>query len=157
MLFYSAALLSHAPLSHGARAGCDRLDDIVIAGAAADIALQLLTNRPIVEIVALAANQIDRGHDHPRRAIAALQAVILAERFLHRMKRPVRRGETFDGKDIGALELQREHGARFHRLAVDENHAGPALRGVAAHMGAGQAQIFAKQLHQKGARVDIRQ
>src|SRR5579863_2700389 len=49
---------------HGARSGGDRLDDIVIAGAAADIAFQLLADGAVVEIAALAAHEIDRGHDH---------------------------------------------------------------------------------------------
>ena len=33
--------------------------------------------------------------------------------------------------------------------------AGAALRGVAADMGAGQAQIFAQELHQQRARIDL--
>ena len=128
---------SRAAAAHGARAGGDRLDDVVIAGAAADIAFELLADGAVVEIVALAAHDIDRGHDHAGRAIAALQPVIFAERFLHRMQRAVGRRRSLDGQHVGALELQREHGAGFHRLAVDMHDAGAALRGVAADMGAG--------------------
>ena len=62
-----------------------RLDDVVIAGAAADIAFQLLADGLFVEIAAMAVHDIDRRHDHARRAIAALQSVIVAERGLHRM------------------------------------------------------------------------
>src|SRR6202044_448945 len=54
--------------AHGLGAGGDRLDDVVVAGAAADIALELLADGVIVEIVALAAHDIDRGHDHARGA-----------------------------------------------------------------------------------------
>src|SRR5437763_424200 len=82
-LFRSFALW-HA--CHVAGAGGDRLDDIVVAGAAAKIAFELFADRLLVEIVALAAHEIDRGHDHARRAEAALQTMMLAESFLHRMQ-----------------------------------------------------------------------
>ena len=50
---------------------------------------------------------------------------------------------------------QREHGAGLHRHAVDMDDAGAALRGVAADMGAGEAQVLAQELHQQRARIDI--
>ena len=49
----------------------------------------------------------------------------------------------------------RERGAGLHRLAVEMDNAGTALRGVAADMGTGQPQIFAEELHQKGTGIDI--
>ena len=91
----------------------------------------------------------------PGVQIAALQAVVLAEGLLHRMQRPVRRRQALDGEHVGAFELQREHGAGLHRLAVDLHDAGAALRGVAADMRAGEPQILAQQLHQQRARIDI--
>src|ERR1700712_5226865 len=63
-----------------------RFDDIVVAGAAADIAFQLVPDGFLVELAAVAVHDIDRRHDHARGAIAALQAVIVAERLLHRMQ-----------------------------------------------------------------------
>ncbi len=107
------------------------------------------------EVVALAVDQIDRGHDHARRAEAALQAVMLAERLLHRMQRRAVGGQPLDGLDLVAVGHDRERGAGLHRLAVEMHDAGAALRGVAADMGAGQAQILAQKLHQQGAGVDI--
>src|SRR5947199_2520934 len=61
---------------HGAGARRDRLDDVVIARAAAQIAFELFADGVLVEIVALAVHDIDAGHDHAWRAEAALQAVI---------------------------------------------------------------------------------
>src|SRR5580700_1194912 len=130
--------------AHGLGPGGDRFDDVVVAGAAADVAFELLADGVIVEIVALAAYDIDRGHDHARGAVAALQAVVLAERLLHRMQLRLRRGQPLDGQHSGAFELQRQHGARFRRLAVDVDDAGAALRGVAADMGASEPQVFAQ-------------
>ena len=46
----------------------------------------------------LRLHDIDRRHDHAGRAVAALQAVMLAERLLHRMQRAVRLGEALDGE-----------------------------------------------------------
>src|SRR5205823_13330699 len=43
-----------AALSHRLRAGRDRLHDVVVAGAAADVAFELLADRLVVEAVALA-------------------------------------------------------------------------------------------------------
>ena len=44
----------------------------------------------LVEVVALATHDIEeRRHDHAGRAVAALQTVVLAERLLHRVQRPV--------------------------------------------------------------------
>src|SRR5580692_5564126 len=63
-------LMSRMP-AHRLGAGRDRLDDIVVARAAADIALELLADRMFLEIVALAAHHVDGGHDHARRAISA--------------------------------------------------------------------------------------
>src|SRR5579864_3608669 len=77
--------------AHRLGAGGDRLDDIVIAGAAADIALELLADGVVVEVVTFAADHIDRGHDHAWRAVAALQTVVLAKRLLHRMQLRLRR------------------------------------------------------------------
>src|ERR1700687_4357299 len=87
-----------------------RLDDIVVAGAAADIALKLVTEGVLVELVAVAVDDIDRRHDHARRTIAALQPVIVAERCLHRMQ-DVSLRDTLDGGDVGAVGLSDQHRA----------------------------------------------
>src|ERR1700686_1338889 len=94
-----------AARAHGARPCRNRLDDIVIAGAAADVAFELLADDAVLELVALAAHDVDCGHDHPGCAIAALQPVVLAEGLLHRVQRPVGRSQTLDGKDVRAFEL----------------------------------------------------
>src|SRR6478609_9325784 len=49
-------------------AGCikHRLDDVVVAGTAADVAFQLLADGLLVELAAMAVHNIDRRHDHAR-------------------------------------------------------------------------------------------
>src|SRR5450830_835773 len=110
-----------------------RFDDVVVAGAAADIALQLVPDGVLVELAAVAIDDIDCRHDHARRAVAALQPVIIAEGGLHRVQLVALR-DALDGGDIGAIGLPDQHGAGFDRAAVDMDDTGAALTGVAADM-----------------------
>src|SRR5580765_884405 len=88
----------------------DRLDDVVIAGAAADVAVERLANLVFVRLRVL-LQQVDRRHHHAGRAEPALQSVALAERRLHRVQLAVLAAEALDRRDLGALDLQREHRA----------------------------------------------
>src|ERR1041385_5822966 len=139
---------------HPSRGIEHRLDDVLIAGAAADVAFQLLADRRLVQITAMPVHYVDGGHDHARRAVAALQAMIVAEGRLHRMQL-LAFGDAFDGGDIGAVGLPDQHGAGFHRAAVDMHHTGAALAGVAADMGAGQAEMVAQQMDEERPVLDV--
>src|SRR2546423_1663270 len=81
--------------------------------AAAEVALQrgaaLLLAR-----VGVAVEQVGGGHDHARRAVAALEAVVGPEGLLHRMQR-VLAAEPLDRGDLRAVGLDGEHGAALHR------------------------------------------
>src|SRR6185437_575328 len=131
-----------------------RLDDVVIAGAAADIAFELLPDGGLVELATMALDDIDRRHDHARGAVAALQAVIVAERRLHRMQLVALR-DALDGGDAGTRSLSRQHGAGLHGPAVDMDDAGAALAGVTADMGASKVEVFAQEMDQKRPVLDI--
>src|ERR1700726_4178582 len=89
--------------AHGAATGGDRLDDVVITRAATQIAFELRADGVLVEFVPLAVHDIDRRHDHARRTEAALQSVIVAEGFLHRVQL-VTVGEALDRGDLGVFE-----------------------------------------------------
>ena len=80
--------------------------------------------------------------------------MMLLERRLHGMER-VAVGHALDGEHVRALRLDREHGAGLHALAVDVHVARPALAGVAADMGAGEAEIVAQKLDEQGAGGDL--
>src|ERR671925_84850 len=100
----------------------DGLDDVLVAGAAAEVALEPAPDLGIGEPVAVRAEELDAGHDHPRRAEAALEGVTLPERLLQRMQLSVAR-EPFDRRDLAAVGLDGEHGARLHRKAVEVDRA----------------------------------
>ena len=57
----------------------DRLDDVVVAGAAAEIALEPLADLLLGEAVGMLLHEVDGAHHHARRAEAALQGVMFAE------------------------------------------------------------------------------
>src|ERR1700733_4384243 len=103
-------------------------DDVVIAGAAADVALELLAQRHLVEIRSMAVDDVDRRHDHARRTVTALQPMIVAEGGLHRMQF-VALWDPLDGGDAGSVGLSHQYRAGLHRPSVDMNRAGAALAG----------------------------
>ena len=102
-----------------------------------------------IDIGAVATDDLDPHHHHPRRAKAALQPVIFLERGLHRMER-IPAGQPLDRRHRRAVERDREHGARFGGDAVDQHVARAALAGVTADVRAGEAEIVAQQLDEQG-------
>src|SRR5436309_8298550 len=90
-----------------------RCDDVLVAGAAAEVPLKGMADL-LLRGVGVGGQQVRRGHDHPGRAEAALEPVLLPERLLQRME-PSGRGQAFDGGDGVAFGLDGEHGAALHR------------------------------------------
>src|SRR5262245_66068814 len=78
---------------------------------------------------------------------------MLAEGRLQRREALVAR-ETFDGGDLRALGLHREHEARAHCRAVDQHRAGAADAVLAADMRAGEAEVMAQAVGERQPRLD---
>ena len=95
----------------------------------------------------------DAGHDLPGRAVAALEGVALDEGGLQRMKLLALR-QAFDGRDLASLHESGERKARFHALAVHQHRAGAALAEAAAFLRAGEMQVLAQSVEQRGARIE---
>ena len=104
----------------------------------------------------MAFREVERVHHHARGAEAALQAVVLLERLLHRVQRAVGLGHALDGHQVGAFCLHCNNRAALDRAAVHEHGAGAALGGVAADVGAGEPQVLADVGDEQGARLDFR-
>src|SRR5215831_20176282 len=102
---------------------------MLIAGAAAEIAFQAVTNLSL-RWIGISIDDLTRRHDHSRCAIAALQAVFFPESFLHRMQIAIG-GQAFNRGDVAAIRLHREHGAGLDRLSVERDGARTAERGLA--------------------------
>src|SRR5581483_8349212 len=97
----------------------------------------------------------DRRHHHPGRAEPALQAVLLVEAVLDRVQLAVLL-ESLHGPQAAAVRLHREHGARLHRTAVEDDRARAAAGGVAADVRAGHADVLAQEVDKERARLDLR-
>ena len=96
----------------------------------------------------------DRRHDLARRAVAALEGVVVDEGLLHRVQRAVAAGQALDRRDLPALGHGGQRQAGQHAAAVDQHRAGAALALVAALLGAGQRQVLAQRIQQGDARVE---
>ena len=131
----------------------DRLHDVHVPGAPADVAADRGANLVVVGRWVL-LDQAFADEHHAGRAEAALQAVVLLERRLHRVE-PCRGEQALDGRDLDAVGLDAEQRAGLHRRAVVEHRAGAAARGIAPDVGAGEAQVLAEHVHQQHARLDV--
>src|SRR5215470_606615 len=132
----------------------NRLDDVVIASTAADVALELLADRRLIRF-AKAARDVERDHHHARGAVAALKRMMLPKGRLHGMERLAGPGKGLDGGDGRPLALQCKHRARLHRQTVHMHDAGAALCRVAADMRAGKTQMLPEKLHEHRPPFDL--
>src|SRR5437763_4408040 len=133
----------------------DGLDDVLVAGAAADVALEPAPDLCLGEPVAIRAEELDAGHDHPRGAEAALERVVLPEGLLERMELAALR-ETLDRRHLVAVGLDGEQGARLHRVPVEVDRAGAAEGRVAADLRPGEPEVVAEEVDEQRPRLDLR-
>jgi hypothetical protein len=134
----------HAPsMRHGL---LNRGEDVRIGAASTDIAAHQFADIICGGGMAF-AHQSDGGTDLSRRAIATLKRVVLNECLLQWMERAVLR-ETFDGHYLGAVFHNCQRHARVDALAIDEHGASAALSVVTSFFGAGEIQIYAKEIEQ---------
>ena len=129
-----------------------RVHDIEIARAATQVALKALGDFFLAGI-GVFGDQVHTGHDHAWGTKPALQGMALGEGFLHRMQVPL--GQALHGGDLGALELNGQHGTRLDGVAIHNDCAAAALAGVAADMGASQATVIAQKFDQQRSRLDL--
>jgi hypothetical protein len=80
--------------------------------------------------------------------------VIFAECLLHRVQLAVLR-QPLDGEHALAFRFPGEHRAGLHRLAVDMDDAGAALRRIAADMRAGETQALTQVLDQQCTGISV--
>ena len=80
--------------------------------------------------------------DHPRRAVSALERVVLHEGRLYGVKPGL--PEPFDGHHVLAGDVLHRHRAGAHRLLVHNHGAGSAQAFAAAELGTCQCQVRAQ-------------
>src|SRR5262245_49607613 len=144
---------SRTSLAHFLRGVLISLDDIDVAGAAAQVAGDRVTDFVVAGVVVLLQERV-AGHQHSRRAVAALKAVFLKETVLKRMKFAVL-FETFDGGNRTPVSLHGEDGARLHGFSVEHDGTRAAVTRVATDMRAREPQRFTEEVDQQQTRFDV--
>src|SRR5205823_10814104 len=96
----------------------DRLHDVHVTGAAAEVAGDGLTDLELAR-VRIRGQKCRRGDHHPWGAEAALEAVLLVECLLYRVELPILL-KTLYRRDAHHIGLNREHGARLQRPPVHQ-------------------------------------
>src|SRR5437667_2130517 len=112
--------------------GLDRVDDLRVAGAAAEVAFERVPDLfTLRSRIALEEDQ--RGQQHPRRAEAALHRAVAHERVLQRVEPPVALEPAY-GDDRSATHARGEQETARHRAAVEQHGARPADAFAAAFL-----------------------
>ncbi|KJF70196.1 hypothetical protein RP75_27750 [Agrobacterium arsenijevicii] len=101
------------------------------------------------------ANTGDGRHDLARRAISALEGIMLDKSGLNRMHHTVGGLQAFDRRDGTALDLGRQGETAQNALAIDVNGAGTALSVVAALFRSWQIGVLAKCVEQCRSYVEL--
>jgi hypothetical protein len=128
----------------------NRVDDVLIARAAAEIAVNSVADL-IFRRLWIPYQQLVRGENHSRSAKTALKTVAFPKRLLNRMEF-LSLGQALDGQNIGAVRLDRKDRARLDRRVVEHDRARPADTGLAADVGARQPDDVPQKMDQQQPR-----
>ena len=121
-----------------------RIDDLAVAGAAAEHAAQRILDLGAARRVTVGQHVL-RRHQHAGRADAALRRAMIEKRLLQRRERAVGVGQALDRLDRPAVHLAHRHQAGADLPAVEQHGAGAAVAGIAADLGAGEAEVVAQR------------
>ena len=136
--------------TEGGTGAADRFHDVVVAGAAANVAFQVGAYLGLGWLGVFFQQACCRHH-HTGRAKSALQSMVVLEGLLDHIQRAVGVCLAFDGGHLSALSLNCEHCTRLHGLAVHMHNTSPALRRVTTYMCASQSQIVTQKRRQQRA------
>ena len=140
------------------------LDDRLITRAATEIALQGAFDLGAARVLRGHPQAVER-HDEAGCAEAALRAVAIDHRLLHRMQAAVRAFQMLDRQQLAAVQRRQEADAGIDRLVAqpsaiepaDDDGAGAAIALGAAFLAAGTRAVIAQPVEHGQGRVDARQ
>ena len=130
----------------------DRLEDLVVATAAAVVAGQPLLDLG-VRRVRRATKQVVAGQQLAGDAEAALDGALLEEGRL-KPRQPAALRQALNGNDLAAVGLDGQYQARVDDAVVEPHRARPALADQTAFLRAGQVQVVTQRLEQRVVRLD---
>src|SRR5438067_965311 len=131
----------------------DRFHDVHVAGAPAQVARDSASD-VVLRRARIGCQQCLGDHQHPWRAEAALESVLLPEAFLERVEL-TRLFQTLDGFDLATVSLNGQQRAGLERNTVDDDRTCAAIGGVAADVCASQIEGIAEEVHQQEARLHL--
>ena len=149
---WSSACCSAVVLTRRGRQS-DGVEDLGVAGAAAEVAGELLAD-DVVARVRDALEQRRGRDDEAGRAEAALHGARVDERLLDPVQ-PVLAAQPFDRPDLVPVGLRGQDEARADELAVEQHRARAALALLARVLRAGQAERVAQRRQQALAGPDV--
>jgi hypothetical protein len=130
-----------------------RLDDVVIAGTAAEIRRERVSDL-CVRRVWVIAQECRQRHQKTRSAETTLEAVRLTKGRLKRIQISGR-SKTLDGLEIVSGGLNREHDARADRFCIEQNGAGAAHAVLAPDMRARKTELLPDEIAEEQARLNV--
>ena len=130
-----------------------RFDDILVAGAATQIALQFFACRSGIKTIGMPFQNIDRGHDHAGCTETALQTVLISEGLLHGMQGVG--SEALDCRYVAVTHLDSQNAAGLHRDVIDMNDAGATLARIATRVRAGQSEVVSEKVDEQLSVFDL--
>ena len=119
----------------------DRLDDLAVPGAAAQVALDAAPDGRLVPGV-IALDQVACLHHQARGAETALHRAVGDEGLAQPLAR-LPYDHALDGHQLTPVAVGREHEAGIYRRPVHDDGAGTALALAAAVLGAGEPEPLA--------------
>jgi len=138
---------------HGLARFTHGFDDVGIRTAAAKIATHAFADLLIAVRVTF-LDQADGADDLSARAKAALERVVLDERALDGMKRPLA-GQTLDRRNFVSTLHDGKRKARERAPSVDEHGARAALSMIATFFRPDEPETFAQRIEQRRTRLDV--
>ena len=126
------------------------VDYLAVAGTAAQHAAEGVQG-VLLGGIGIGRQQGLGGHQHARRTDAALGRAVALERRLQRRALIARR-QALHGDHAATVRLGHGHQTGANRVAVEQHRTGATIAGVAADLGAGQAELFAQDMGQSGQR-----
>ena len=116
-----------------------------------------IRDRPVDNIIiriGIFSQQSRNTHDHARLTITALRNLLIDPCLLHRVQ-PILTGQAFDRRYSFALQVRNRQYAGSHRLAIDMDRAGTALRDPASVFCTGKLQNIAQCPQDRHGLVNI--
>jgi len=136
--------MTHARVLPPQQSQCG-VDYSLVARAPAQIARQGFTYLSFGQFAFRLRQKLFQRHKDSRRAISALQPVMLGQSDLEITQLSVLR-ETLHGFDPAAVRLNRKQQARSDGDPIDQNSARPANAMLATDVGPGQVKLMTKEV-----------